>query len=75
MRFYQIFNKNHELILQTTDKAEAETKLEKGLKRGWKWTLESFTVEPHEPEWWEMAGYKKDPTKIDYGHSLLEHFG
>lgn len=75
MKFYQIFNKNHELILQTTDKTEAETKLEKGLKRGWKWTLESFTVKPTEPEWWEMAGYKQDPTKVNYGHSLLEHFG
>lgn len=75
MKFYQIFNKKHELILQTTDKAEAEAKLEKGLKRGWKWTLESFTVKSTEPEWWKMAGYKQDPTKVDYGCSLLEHFG
>ena len=75
MNFYQIFNKKHELILQTTDKAEAEAKLEKGLKRGWKWALESFTVKSTEPEWWEMAGYKQDPTKVDYGQSLLEHFG
>lgn len=74
MKFYQILNKKHELILQTTNKAEAKAKLEKGLKRGWQWTLESFTVKPTEPEWWEMAGYKQDPTKVDYGRSLLEHF-
>lgn len=74
MKIYQILNKKRELVLQTTDKTEAETRLEKGLKRGWKWTLESFTIESSKPEWWEMAGHKQNPTKVNYGHSLLEHF-
>lgn len=75
MTEYFVVNKKGEVIDRFYNKEEAIEKMNKGIKRGWNWRVKKIerTCEP--PEWWEMAGYKQDPTKVNYGHSLLEHFG
>lgn len=68
---YYVLNAKGIMIGNFTDKKEATAYLNKGLKRGWNWTLETVTRNIHKPEVWEMAGCKQDATKVDWGRNWM----
>lgn len=71
MTNYFVLNAKGVMVGNFTNEKEAKEYLNKGLKRGWKWTLETVTHNTHNPEVWEMAGCKQDTTKVDWGKNWM----
>ena len=67
MTRYFVLNAKGIMVGNFTNKEDAIKCLNKGLKRGWNWTIETSTWETNRPTDWEMAGYKADPTKVNWG--------
>lgn len=73
MTNYHVVNAKNELIATYHDEKAAMEHLNKGLARGWKWTIEISTWEVKEPETWELAGCKQDSTKVDWGRKCEDY--
>lgn len=68
---YTILNAKGTIVALYDNEAQATEKLNKGLKRGWNWTLETTVRTIRTPEIWEMAGCKQDTTKVDWGKNWM----
>lgn len=68
---YTILNAKGTVVDYYDNEAQALEKLNKGLKRGWNWTLETTVHTIRTPEAWEMAGCKQDATKVDWGRNWM----
>ena len=67
MTKYFVLNAKGVMVGNFTNEKEAIECLNKGLKRGWNWTIKTSVWENNNPTDWEMSGYKTDPTKVNWG--------